>query len=74
MKDVTPSMGTYLNEADPYDPDWKETWYGHQYDELKITKNEYDTYNVFWCWRCVGSEGWDEVKGAALWRPLCENK
>lgn len=74
MKDVTPDMGTYLNEADPYDPDWKEAWYGDRYNDLKITKNKYDPDNIFWCWRCVGSEGWDEVKGANLWGPLCENK
>ncbi|GAD93892.1 conserved hypothetical protein [Paecilomyces variotii No. 5] len=74
MKDVTPGMGTYLNEADPYDPDWKEAWYGDRYDELKLTKNKYDPDNIFWCWRCVGSEGWDEVKGPSLWGPLCENK
>lgn len=74
MKAITPGMGTYLNEADPYDPDWKETWYGDQWDSLKTTKDKYDPENVFWCWRCVGSEGWDEVKGPALWGPLCETR
>jgi hypothetical protein len=42
MKDVTPDIGTYLNEVDPYDPDWKEAWYGDQYGDLKTTKSKYD--------------------------------
>lgn len=74
MKDATPGMGTYMNEADPYDPDWKEAWYGDRYNDLKAAKEKYDPDNVFWCWRCVGSEGWDEVKGGTLYGPLCETK
>lgn len=38
MKNVTPDMGTYLNEADPYDPDWKEAWYGDKSDDLKLQR------------------------------------
>lgn len=73
MKDATPGMGTYMNEADPYDPDWKEAWYGDRYESLKAAKEKYDPDNVFWCWRCVGSEGWDEIKGGTLYGPLCQN-
>lgn len=47
MKDITPDIGTYLNEADPYDPHWKESWYGDRYDELKTSKNKYDPENFF---------------------------
>lgn len=72
MKKLAPGMGTYVNEADPYDPDWKKDWFGDNYDSLLSVKQKYDPDEVFWCWRCVGNEGWDEVTGGALFGPLCQ--
>jgi hypothetical protein len=65
-------MGTYLNEADRADPDWKQDWFGSKYQWLSSVKKKYDPDEVFWCWRCVGSEGWEEVKGGTLYGPLCQ--
>jgi hypothetical protein len=72
MKDAAPGLGTYLNEADPDDPDWREEFYGNQYNWLKSVKQKYDPDEVFWCYRCVGSEGWEEVTGSMLYGPLCQ--
>ncbi|KAJ5907621.1 FAD-binding type 2 [Penicillium taxi] len=74
MEELTPGMGTYLNEADGFDPQWKESWFGHKYDWLKTVKQRYDPEGVFWCWRCVGNEDWEEVKGGATYGPLCTIK
>ncbi|KFX97817.1 hypothetical protein V490_02608 [Pseudogymnoascus sp. VKM F-3557] len=71
MKDFAPGMGTYGNEADPYDPDWKNDWWGDIYDELLMVKKKYDPEDVFWCWRCVGNDAWAESTGAGLYGPLC---
>ncbi|EAU36844.1 predicted protein [Aspergillus terreus NIH2624] len=71
MKNLAPGTGTYGNEADPYDPDWKQDWFGDQYDKLRSIKM-YDPEDVFWCWRCVGNEDWEEVIGRALFGPLCQ--
>ncbi|KAL2832787.1 hypothetical protein BJY01DRAFT_260036 [Aspergillus pseudoustus] len=72
MKDLAPGTGTYLNEADPYDPDWRQDWFGEWYEQLVAIKKKYDPEGVFWCWRCVGNEGWEEVTGSALFGPLCQ--
>ncbi|KAL3473531.1 FAD-binding domain-containing protein [Aspergillus californicus] len=72
MKEAAPGMGTYANEADPYDPEWRDDWFGENYDWLVGVKRRYDPEGVFWCWRCVGNEGWEEVTGGALFGPLCE--
>lgn len=72
MKDLAPGMGTYCNEADPYDPDWKQDWWGANYDSLVSIKKKNDPDNVFWCWRCVGNDAWAEVTGGTLYGPLCE--
>ncbi|KAE8136429.1 hypothetical protein BDV38DRAFT_272028 [Aspergillus pseudotamarii] len=74
MKAAAPGTGTYLNEADPYDPDWKEDFYGDQYNWLKSVKQKYDPDGVFWCYRCVGYEGWEEITGPTLYGPLCQTK
>ncbi|KAL0565540.1 hypothetical protein V5O48_016479, partial [Marasmius crinis-equi] len=34
LKKLTPGSGAYINEADPNDPDWKESFYGPNYDRL----------------------------------------
>ncbi|PLB48823.1 FAD-binding domain-containing protein [Aspergillus steynii IBT 23096] len=72
MKDLAPGTGTYVNEADPYDPNWKQDWFGDRYDQLLSIKKKYDPEDVFWCWRCVGNEGWEEVTGGTLFGPLCQ--
>ncbi|CAG7928051.1 unnamed protein product [Penicillium olsonii] len=72
MKAAAPGTGTYMNEADPDDPDWKEDFYGDRYEWLKSVKQKYDPEGLFWCYRCVGSEGWEEVTGPTLYGPLCQ--
>ncbi|KAI5309824.1 hypothetical protein KEM55_002327 [Ascosphaera atra] len=72
MKAAAPGMGTYQNEADPWDPDWKKDWFGDRYDWLVSMKKKYDPGDVFWCWRCVGNDNWKEVTGGALYGPLCQ--
>lgn len=72
MEALTPGMGTYLNEADGFDPQWKKNWFGENYNWLKSVKDKYDPEGVFWCWRCVGNEVWEEVKGGTTYGPLCK--
>lgn len=73
MKDMTPGMGTYVNEADRNDPDYKHDWYGEMYDWLSAVKEKYDPEGVFWCHHCIGSEGWEESTGAESYGPLCKS-
>lgn len=72
MQEFSPDMGTYGNEADPYDPDWKKNWWGDNYDYLLSVKDKYDPDRVFWTWRSVGNDDWEEAKGAGLFGPLCQ--
>lgn len=73
LKELAPGTGTYGNEADPWDPDWRSDWFGEDnYRFLLAVKQKYDPDNVFWCWRCVGNDAWGEVTGGALYGPLCQ--
>lgn len=56
LEAVTPGAGV-LNEIDPtYKGDWKETFYGANYDRLLKIKHEYDPNNVMYGLFAVGSD------------------
>jgi hypothetical protein len=57
-RDVTPSSGTYLNEADRLEPNWQQSFWGNKYERLLSIKNEMDPRATFWAHHAVGSEGW----------------
>lgn len=55
-KIVGPGGGTYVNEANPYEPHWKEVFWESNYDELERVKKRIDPRNLMVCNRCVGSD------------------
>lgn len=56
IRDVTPGAGTYVNEADYFEPDWQHSFWGEHYERLLQIKRKYDPKNLFTCHHCVGSE------------------
>jgi hypothetical protein len=59
LKDLAPDTGAYVNEADPTEQDWKETYWGSNYAKLLEIKREWDPKGVFWCKPCIGyDDGW----------------
>jgi len=63
LKDLAPTSGAYINEADPSNPDWKNDYFGEHYPRLLEIKNRYDPQGVFWCKPCVGYDQWDVADG-----------
>ncbi|KAL2269319.1 hypothetical protein VTJ83DRAFT_1503 [Remersonia thermophila] len=61
LKELTPGMGAYLNEADPEEPEWQDAFWGENYPRLLSIKREVDPNDVFWCTPCVGNERWEQV-------------
>lgn len=55
---VAPDGGTYLNEADPVDGDWKRNYYGSNYQRLLSVKSKYDPEGIFYARHAVGSDAW----------------
>ncbi|KAI0110925.1 isoamyl alcohol oxidase [Nemania sp. FL0031] len=60
---LAPEAGAYLNEADPNQPDWKEAFYGPNYQRLLSVKERYDPNHIFYGSTAVGSDYY-EVDGA----------
>jgi len=56
LRDVTPGGGTYMNEADYFEPGWQRSFYGAHYDRLLAIKRRYDPANLFKVHHGVGSE------------------
>lgn len=65
---VTPGSGTYMNEADFNQPNWKETFYGTNYDRLMTIKKKWDPKSLFYNWRGVNSEVWNVAKDGRMCR------
>ncbi|KID64730.1 uncharacterized protein G6M90_00g112530 [Metarhizium brunneum] len=51
---LTPGGGTYRNEGNPFNPDWRHEYYGAPYDRLLRIKNKYDPAGLLKCWKCIG--------------------
>ena len=60
--------GTYLNEADFGNPDWKEDFYGNNWGRLLEVKSKWGSEGLLWARAVVGSEGWSEGDEGRLCR------
>lgn len=69
LKEATPGGGSYLNEGDPHEPNWQQSFYGDNYSKLVRVKKTRDPWGVFWAPTTPGSEEWKiEGEGGLLWR------
>lgn len=63
LTELTPGSGTYMNEASYLNPDWKEDYYGENYEKLRAIKEEWDPSGLFYGPAVVGSDAWVETDG-----------
>jgi FAD/FMN-containing dehydrogenase len=56
IRNATPGAGAYVNEADYFEPDWQQSFWGENYPKLLQIKRKYDPDGLFTCHHCVGSE------------------
>lgn len=56
----------YLNEGDPWEPEWKQVFYAENYDRLLSIKDKYDPDQLFYAWTGVGSDRWKEAADLRL--------
>jgi hypothetical protein len=57
-----PGLGSYVNVADWDEPNWKERFWGGNYDRLYRVKKKYDREGLFVVNLGVASDEWDEEK------------
>ncbi|XP_041349032.1 FAD-linked oxidoreductase apf9-like [Gigantopelta aegis] len=49
-------QGVYYNEPSYDLPNWKELFWGGNYDRLLTIKRRWDPDNFLWCYHCIGSD------------------
>ncbi|KAF9262226.1 FAD-binding domain-containing protein [Marasmius fiardii PR-910] len=68
LKKLSPGSGAYGNEADPYDPDFKVSLYGSNYDKLLAIKDKYDPDQILYGTISVGGDRWRQTEEGRLCR------
>ena len=59
LRDIAPNSGAYQNEADVFEPNPEQAYWGQEnYEKLLKIKREIDPNNVLTCWDCIG---WDKT-------------
>lgn len=56
---LTPGSGAYINEADPAEPNWQQSFFGSHYPRLLEIKRATDPWGIFWAPTTAGSEDWE---------------
>lgn len=59
LRDLSPEGGAYANEADVNEPNWQESFWGHNYPRLLQLKKKFDPRGLFYVHHGVGSEQWE---------------
>ncbi|KAJ8081679.1 hypothetical protein PM082_007525 [Marasmius tenuissimus] len=68
LKQLTPGSGAYINEADPYEPDFKEAFYGPNYARLLEIKDKWDPEHILYGSVAVGGDRWKQTEEGRLCR------
>ena len=55
---VAPDAGSYLSEADYFDPNWQQSFWGANLARLASVKKRYDPDGLFFAHHGVGSDEW----------------
>lgn len=58
-KNWAPRSGSYMNEGNPFNVNWKHDFYGENYERLFDIKRKYDPSGSLFVWSGVGSDEWD---------------
>ncbi|KFY17338.1 hypothetical protein V492_00748 [Pseudogymnoascus sp. VKM F-4246] len=65
---VTPGSGAYMNEADFRQPDYKEVFFGSNYEKLLSIKKKWDEDYLFYAITSVGSDHWNVAADGRMCR------
>ena len=59
---------SYIYKSDPREVNWKQSFYGANYQRLYSIKTEYDPDHIFYGNTSVGSDDWKvQGTGALCW-------
>ncbi|EGO56165.1 hypothetical protein NEUTE1DRAFT_146918 [Neurospora tetrasperma FGSC 2508] len=62
FRNASRSGATYVNEADPFQPNWQSHFWGSNYPRLKQLRKKWDPLGVFYAVSTPGTEDWEEIE------------
>ncbi|KAK4246727.1 hypothetical protein C7999DRAFT_41881 [Corynascus novoguineensis] len=62
LREGSPNGCAYINEADPYEPNWQEAFWGETYSRLLEIRQKYDPDGVFYAVSTPGTENWEQIE------------
>ncbi|KAL2257011.1 hypothetical protein VTK26DRAFT_779 [Humicola hyalothermophila] len=62
LRSASPNGAAYINEADPFQPNWQEAFWGTNYPELLKIRQKYDPDGVFYSVSTPGTEKWTQIE------------
>lgn len=68
LEAVTPDSGCYQNEANFRQPNWKQTFFGSNYNRLLAVKRKWDPSSFFYALKAVGSDVWSVSESGRMCR------
>jgi hypothetical protein len=68
LERLTPGGGSYINEADFNNPNWKLDHFGANYPQLLAVKKRYDPNDLFYAIASVGNDVWKVAGDGRLCR------
>jgi hypothetical protein len=71
LRNAGPGGCAYVNEGDPYQPNWQTAFWGDIYPDLLEIKHKWDPEGLFWTIATPGSEDWEVIEyGTRLCKKL----
>lgn len=62
LRAAAPDGCSYVNEADPFQPDWQTAFWGTNYAELLRIRKKWDGEGVFYAVSTPGTEAWSQIE------------
>ncbi|GAB1312833.1 hypothetical protein MFIFM68171_03043 [Madurella fahalii] len=71
LRKAGPNGCAYINEADPYQPNWQQNFWGTNYPALYDIRKKWDPKGVFYAVSTPGTEDWEVIEfGTRLCKKL----
>jgi len=62
LRAAGPYGASYVNEADPFQPNWQEHFWGDIYPDLKTLKKKWDPRGILYAVSTPGTEEWEVIE------------
>jgi len=62
LRRASPNGAAYINEADPFQPNWQDAFWGTNYPALLTARSKWDPHGVFYAVSTPGTEKWSQIE------------